>query len=548
MSVAEFNSSLSDFLNSKEPEIVAIKGRWGTGKTYSWDAVASRHRDGSGAGMKYAYASLFGADSLWQIKLTLLARLHASKKSGWMHRLLNSKKTFNSTVHLLGLMSGGENLAKAISEWSPTLLDNATVCFDDFERMDTKSISHEKILGFISELKLEHKCKVVLIYNSDAIQSDSKFHEYREKVVDREIEYSPSYEDIVEIAGGLKEEVRDIAVECVKILELNNVRVVRKAVRSTNQILGKYPHTPRFELEKRLISSALLFSWIEFGAGKSEIPTEIQENLGENFSRALVEHYVDNKPLGSWQKRLQRYGFTSFDNLDALIQSCVKTGFAASDQVQKELNRFEQTQIKDSLISRHLKAWSLFHDSLENNEALFLNELVDSFRAAALYESPSSLNSVVRILKELGHNELAKEMIETYIKCRSPRDEVFDLKNHRFPDDVTDQDIKDSFSSAMSIASETLEGDIDQLASILKSGNRLSNLQQALLSACTVDQVVHILKTHHGQELDLIIGGMLRYRGTTQAPKIGELAMNALKQISAEGKYQELRTKRYLSD
>lgn len=549
MSVADFNASLTDYLSSKEPEVLAIKGRWGTGKTYSWDAVISSYREKKDANLKYAYASLFGADSLWEVKLTLLARLHASRPDGgWFQKMANNKKAINSTVHLIGLLSSGETLAKAASEWSPNLLETATVCLDDFERMDEKSISHEKLLGFISELKLEHKCKVVLIYNSDGVHGTSKFHEYREKVVDREIEYSPSYEDVVRIAGDLTGDLLNLAIDCAKNLELDNVRVIRRALKVAAQFFERCTQPPSFELKKKLVSSAILFSWVEFGDGKTLIPAEAQENLRDNLSYIWGGYHLEDKPLEPWQKRLERFPTTSLDELDALVWSCIKTGFIESDQILKEIDKLEQIVANDRLISKHRAAWGLFHDSLENNEELFVKELVESFRLAAPYESPSSLSSVVSILKALDEYDLATEMIGLYVGCRDARDDTFDLSSYPFRSDIADKEILDAFSEAINSGSKTKDGDIDMLATVLKSGHHLTKLQQNLLSRCSVEQIVHILKTHSGQELDLIIGGMQRYRNHRYSPRIGELVMDALRRIGAEGKYQELRTKNYLNN
>lgn len=548
MSVAGFNASLTDFLSSEEPEVLAIKGRWGTGKTYSWNAAITKFREKQ-QNHKYAYASLFGADSLWEVKLTLLVRLHAKGKSGsWIQKFSGSNKAINSTVHLIGLTSSGEALAKAASEWSPTLLEGATVCLDDFERMDEKSIPHEKLLGFILELKQEHKCKVVLIYNSDAVHSTSKFHEYREKVVDREIEYSPNYEDIVGIAGNPTGDLLNVAIECTKNLELDNVRVVRRALKVFDQFRARCTPPPSIGIEKKLLSTAILFSWIEFGDGKIQIPSNVRENLAENLAESWVSRHLNDTPLEPWQKKLERYSFTSFDELDALVWSCTKTGLIESDLILREIDKLQQIEIKDLAIEKHRAAWGLYHDSLEDNEEQFVTELVESFRVAAPYVSPSSLNSTVLILRDLGRDDLAAEMIDVYVGCRDARDSEFDLSTSPFNSDIKDQAILDAFSKALDAGSQIKEGDTALLANILKKGERLSRLHENLLSNCTVDQIIQILKTHKGQELDLVIGKMRRYQNHRHAPKIGTLVMDALKLISSESKYQELRTKNHLRD
>ncbi len=60
---------ISEFVVSPRREVLVLKGRWGTGKTYTWghliDELAAQ---GKVSKPKYAYVSLFGIGSLGQLK------------------------------------------------------------------------------------------------------------------------------------------------------------------------------------------------------------------------------------------------------------------------------------------------------------------------------------------------------------------------------------------------------------------------------------------------------------------------------------------------
>lgn len=57
------------FLKSNNPEVIAIKGAWGVGKTYAWKAILKSARDDNAIHLKkYAYVSLFSITSLEELR------------------------------------------------------------------------------------------------------------------------------------------------------------------------------------------------------------------------------------------------------------------------------------------------------------------------------------------------------------------------------------------------------------------------------------------------------------------------------------------------
>jgi len=65
MSVEVIKDQIFHFLSSEEPEVMAIKGEWGVGKTFSWKKFLKDANSENKINLeRYSYVSLFGINSL----------------------------------------------------------------------------------------------------------------------------------------------------------------------------------------------------------------------------------------------------------------------------------------------------------------------------------------------------------------------------------------------------------------------------------------------------------------------------------------------------
>ena len=72
MSIEAIREQIFQFLSSDEPEVMAIKGEWGVGKTYSWKKFLKEASDQNKISLNhYYYVSLFGINSLEAFKYTI---------------------------------------------------------------------------------------------------------------------------------------------------------------------------------------------------------------------------------------------------------------------------------------------------------------------------------------------------------------------------------------------------------------------------------------------------------------------------------------------
>ena len=72
MSVELGKKAMRKFLADPEPEVLCIKGKWGTGKTHAWD-YAVKQAISEKRIKKYAYVSLFGINNSSDIMQSVFA-------------------------------------------------------------------------------------------------------------------------------------------------------------------------------------------------------------------------------------------------------------------------------------------------------------------------------------------------------------------------------------------------------------------------------------------------------------------------------------------
>lgn len=194
-------------LDNEEGIVISLQGSWGIGKTFFWNHYIERKEQGD----KFVNISLFGINTLDEIKNKILIKISDISKI---------------TNKLKGLISSelfGVDVGAIISSFGKKEFKNIVLCFDDFERI-SPNLSLSEILGFISELKEQYNCKIVLINNNDMLKiqdelnhkkhmekgKDNKcieksfttqtnnqeiFDKYSEKIIDITLKYEPHLKD-----------------------------------------------------------------------------------------------------------------------------------------------------------------------------------------------------------------------------------------------------------------------------------------------------------------------------------------------------------------
>ena len=175
MTIATIKSVAARFLANKKPEVMVLKGAWGVGKTYAWHKLVCDNKDKIELPY-YCYVSLFGISSLAELRLAIFAKTRSVKLIGqrldaktinkeWKSLSSERIKSLTSIFSKFKDVPYIKHLTIGLDTIAPHLIGNVIICLDDFERLNKNNISADELLGFISSLKEEKGCKIVLIFN-----------------------------------------------------------------------------------------------------------------------------------------------------------------------------------------------------------------------------------------------------------------------------------------------------------------------------------------------------------------------------------------------
>ena len=199
------------FLDSETPEVLAIRGNWGVGKTFAWNKYLREAKENGKIKLKkYAFVSLFGVTTLDELKHRIFQKTVDTKDIGIEPSLETLATNTDAIAKSIGRGTitgalqafGFKDAAEALQSLSFLSVSKQIICVDDIERKG-KGLRIIDVLGLVSELKETRKCKVALILNDEKLQEagdEEELKRYQEKVIDISLKFAPTEEDCVKIA------------------------------------------------------------------------------------------------------------------------------------------------------------------------------------------------------------------------------------------------------------------------------------------------------------------------------------------------------------
>lgn len=182
---------------------IQIKGTWGCGKTYFVKEVLFKELLGQERPMIPVMISLFGLDSVKDIHYCLLN----SYINIMNDNIGNITDDMNRGLDYLDFKYGSErtifNLDLHDEEVIYKIIPRENVVFilDDVERFMNEN-NVEELMGVINNLIENRKYKVIIIYNDDFKKDNKSTYiksNFKEKIIDYTIKYSPSYDEMLGI-------------------------------------------------------------------------------------------------------------------------------------------------------------------------------------------------------------------------------------------------------------------------------------------------------------------------------------------------------------
>jgi len=362
MGLAETKNALEQILITSDAKVVALSGKWGTGKSYMWDEI---RREGQVSALNEAlYLSLFGVATISDLKIKL-AQAAAP---------LISKKGFVRDA-ATGIYTLGKGVLKAVAPYTsaideivalavPALVRGKFIVIDDVERKH-ENLSIDEVLGFIDDFTKVYECRVLLILNSDKLDGIELWEKFREKVIDEEVRLNTTPEEAFDVAvlgrpGVYLDRVKKAVVAC----NLTNIRVIRKIIQIIGKLL-KSKNQLTESVQHRLIPSTVLLSAIHYKGLEKGPSAEFVLSYSQNLvfdalnKNKKVELGDEEKLRAEWALLFDRLGIDSVGDYEKEVQTYLSSGLID----QERLDAIIDLHIKDFKGAAARDAVQVFFDS-----------------------------------------------------------------------------------------------------------------------------------------------------------------------------------------
>jgi hypothetical protein len=413
------------------------------------------------------------------------------------------------------------------------------ICLDDIERRG-QGLEIQHVFGLVSMLKEERNCRVVLIFNDSFLTSPEAgdFNRSREKLFDLELEFSPSVEEAFSYGFLSQTDLREIILLGCKDLNIRNIRTIQRIDRywcGLRDLLRDCERSLIQEVARLLV----LFVWSRNEGGDSAPPIEF---IKSRTVDAIVREGRERETAEDkdrWKRLLADYGFQYMSELDCELVSYVERGYVSA-ALRDVLAKYDKEVRGAERRTRFFDIWKLFTGTFEDNENAFIEALENGIRSSSAYISLANLSEAVSIIRDLGRDDLANQLVDVYLETNAEEFAASDLTLSGEPDPY----IVRRFEEERIRRRPVLRLDTVLPESASKNGWSPEELR-CLVTSSTEDYY-RVFRGESSARLKGMIDFCLRFGDSpdAEARVIAERTQEALGKIAAEGNFNRVRVKR----
>ncbi len=416
------NATLASFLADPEPGVIALKGEWGVGKTYVWKKFIAEQKTVPGY-RAYSYVSLFGIAGVSELRRAIFANQtplgsQPGRIEFWAKRIV-SRAARHVDIDLGVPMVGLKNTELWADAIEARMLRDCIVCLDDLERKED-DVTTSAVLGLITNLRDERRCKVILLFNANKAEEADEFisslNEYREKVIDREIVLQPTVRECYELifkdgkydlpaghpgpANAFQAEDHRSVVELFEALDLANIRVMRKTRLALDYfaaaISGKYP-----KMWPGFVRQVVKLSCLHYRYGEEVKLADIVDH--NRWVEILVKRRRDGAEGEAIKKKyapVEKIAYSPAAT-DRLIVDYLTGGFVDWEKNGDLLQKQEDEQIRLEKGALYHANWNLLWDNFQTTQEQFVDTQLTFLRQHAATMSLNEVSQLVEFLRRL---------------------------------------------------------------------------------------------------------------------------------------------------
>jgi len=545
------------------PIAMVLSGDWGTGKTHLWRETLDRNEEL--AKPSYAYVSLFGINSLDDLKYQLFQVLERRKKDseeaepGWWQKNVTDRKLAKQIDRLSGeeksLFGKLAYLSKLpyINKIEPLVcgisfnyIRETIVCIDDFERKGA-GLRVIDVLGLVSLLRENRNSKVILILNEDTLSDGDKkeFKRLNEKVFDWGIILKPSPEHTVSCVIPDDDSQFQLWKDTAIILKANNIRIIRRAYEFVKMLRERYPEVTE-PLHQQFVNSMLFFCFSMYGKdGKYPSLQELRDvGLWSFLSRDDEDESEESK---AHKELIQAMNWVSTDEVDLELIRFLEQGYLSQVPLDRAIENKEAQLANNEAEQAIQDAWRIYHDSFKDNADELSEAVYNACLGALKIVTPYSLDQSIRILRDLGCEELANDLADRFVTENAEDRARLDIDGSAFGDEMSDEYFLGKLRDALLDVPE--EKNLHEVLARLGKERGWGGSDEEYLDEIAIEEVVEILENYEGEDLSTMLKGATQFAHISNASeriiRIAEKMTAALEQIAAMNELNARRLKRF---
>jgi len=417
MSIERCKANLLKLLSDPSNRVVALSGKWGTGKSHLWRELRTISPDDSVK--KGVYVSLFGVNSITELKLRIVQECVPNMDSSAVKKFAEYAGPIKKALNVVSSrFSALDDIALLAA---PTLLRDRFIAIDDIERKQAQ-LNIDEVLGFIDDLTQNKNSRVLLILNTDKLSDKALWDQLREKIIDHELRLDTSPGEAFDIARTLvTTDFAEAIRPCIEICNISNIRVVSKIIRVVNRVLADFKNVDS-EVADRIIPSSVLLSGIYYKGLEDGPNIDFVLSLDADAAalRATAKGSKDkpteeDKARARWKVLLHRLKINSVDEFEKLVVEFLESGLLDESALNVVVTRY-CSEVAALAAQRRVQSFFFrctWHPELsdaqlvEEARALVADAvLLDAFFVTALYDRLSAMP---------GGSTIAKEILDSWL-------------------------------------------------------------------------------------------------------------------------------------
>lgn len=342
-------SALQKSIKDINLKVIALTGRWGTGKSHLVDSIS----DLTYPADRIIKVSIFGARDILEVKFRLLqAAMPAVIKNG------NILTGLTRQIIKSGLNKVGMSIDDISLLGLPGILNNAFVVIDDIERKHN-SLDVNEILGIISEYTNKYQTRFLLLLNTDQLHDKTTWTLLHEKVVDVEITLIPTPDDAFVIAAaGVISTFTQVLNRATSYLDINNIRLLKRLVKLASNVESVRSDWNLIRLESVAAVIAMLVA-VHHGADNRPALEELLQLPDSKFFSGM-----EGEGYSKWNSWCKHFELGDFGGIGRILTQSLLSGALDEEKLRTELNSVQATDDQLRRISAASSAidhsrWSL---------------------------------------------------------------------------------------------------------------------------------------------------------------------------------------------